>query len=62
MIHPGLYFRVNGKLQKLPVGHELELEPEKGERMVLRKFAEAVTKPEPKKKPLKRGPKAKKKE
>lgn len=68
----GLYFRVDGKLRELDIGHELNLTEEQGLRMIKRKFVQAKVDDEPKQvqveieveqtKPKKRKKKAKKKE
>lgn len=64
----GLYFRVDGKLRELDIGHELNLTEEQGLRMIKRKFVQAQVDDEPKQvqveqtKAKKRKKKAKKKE
>lgn len=38
--HPGLYLRVNGKLQKVPAGSEMEMSEGRGVALINRGFAE----------------------
>lgn len=74
IIRDGVYLRINGKLQKAPIGHEFNFTTEQGSKMVARKLAEAIEQPKPAlepkaeiepepevKKPKKRGRKPKKK-
>lgn len=72
IIRDGVYLRINGKLQKAPIGHEFNFTTEQGNKMVARKLAEAIEQPAPEpkaeiepepevKKPKKRGRKPKKK-
>jgi len=47
IIRDGVYLRINGKLQKAPIGHEFNFTKEQGSKMVARKLAEAIEQPKP---------------
>ena len=51
--HPGLYLRINGKLQKVPVGSEMEMSADRGAALINKGFAEKPIIKKKKKKPKK---------